>query len=112
MAKILEPKQKKNGSTRQGAIETTGEVFSNGTALELVRPDPRADETSLLWWDGNSATIGQQFKVNGKFYRPSRSNSASLRALRLPGRIAPYGSTRGLFNDLCKLFAQYTDIVE
>jgi hypothetical protein len=112
MAKILQPRQEKDGASCREAIETTAEFFSNSTALELVRPDPRADETSLLWWDGNSATIGQQFDVSGKFYRPPRSNSASLRALRLPRRAAPYGSTRDLFNDFCKLFAQYTDIAE
>lgn len=112
MAKIQKPKQKKNDSTCHETIETTGEFFPNGTALELVRPDPRADATSLLWWDGESATVGQQFEVNGKFYRPPQSNSASLRALRLPRRAAPYGSTRDLFNDLHKLFAQYTDIAE
>jgi hypothetical protein len=32
--------------------------------------------------------------------------------LRLPRRTAPYGSTRDLFNELCKLFPQYTDIAE
>ena len=112
MSKIPQSKQIEGGATRREAIETTSEVFSDGTVLELIRPGSEADETSLLRWDGRSATIGQQFEINGKIYRPPQLNSTSLRALRLPGRIAPYGSTRDLFNDICALFTQYTDIAE
>ena len=65
----------------------------------------------MLRWDGESATLGQQFDVNGKIYRAPTLNS-TLRALRLPGRVAPYGSTRDLFNDVLKLFIEYTDIAE
>jgi hypothetical protein len=36
----------------------------------------------------------------------------SLRALRLPGRIAPYGSTRELFEGIRKLLIEYTDLAE
>lgn len=45
-------------ATRREAIETTGEVFSDGTALELIRLDSEPNETSLMRWDGKSATIG------------------------------------------------------
>ena len=99
-------------ATRREAIETTGEVFSDGTALELIRLSSEADETSLLQWDGKSATIGQKFEVDGKIYRAPRLNSTSLRALRLPGRPAPYGSTRDLFDGLRKVLAEYTDLAE
>jgi hypothetical protein len=112
MARILQPRQEKGGASRREAIETTGEVFSDGTTLELIRLDPGAGETSLLRWDGKSATIGQQFEVNDKVYRAPQMNSTSLRALRLPGHIASYGSTRGLFDDICKVFTQCTDIAE
>jgi hypothetical protein len=101
-----------DGAISHEVVETAGEVFSDGKMLELIRLDSGVGETGLLRWDGNTATIGQQFEVNGKFYRPHRLNSAFLPALRLPGQIAPYGSTRDLFNDTCKLFTEYTDIAE
>jgi hypothetical protein len=112
MAKIPKSKQMEVVATRREAIETTGEVFSDGTALELIRPGSGAGETSLLRWDGKSATIGQQFDVDGKIYRPPQLHPASLRALRLPGRIAPYGSTRELFDGIWKLLIEFTDIEE
>jgi hypothetical protein len=111
MARILQPKEEKDGATCREAIETTGEVFPDGTTLELIRRDSGAGETTLLRWDGSSATIGEQFEVNGKIYRAPELNS-TLRALRLPGRVAPYGSTRDLFDDILKLLIEYTDIAE
>jgi len=112
MARILQPKQEKDDATCRKAIKTTGEAFPDGTVLELVRLNSGADETSLLRWDGESATTGQQFEVNGKVYRAPQLSSTFLRALRLPGRVAPYGSTHALFNDICKVFTQYTDLAE
>lgn len=112
MAKIPKPKQIKAAATRHEAIETTSEVFSDGTALELIRLGSEPGETSLLWWDGKSATIGQQFEVDGKFYRAPQLHSTPLRAVRLPGGLAPYGSTRDLFNDIRQLATKYTDAAE
>ena len=104
-------RRKRRAARSVAPIETTGEVFPDGTTLELLRLDPGTGETTLLRWDGESATLGQQFDVNGKIYRAPTLNS-TLRALRLPGRVAPYGSTRDLFNDVLKLFIEYTDIAE
>jgi hypothetical protein len=112
MAKNPKSKQMKVVSTGHEAIETTSEVFSDGTALELIRPGSEAGETSLLRWDGSSATIGQEFEKDGKIYRPPQLHSTSLRALRLPGRIAPYGSTSDLFDGIRKVLKEYTDLAE
>jgi hypothetical protein len=99
-------------ATQREAIATAGEVFPDGKMLELIRPDPGAGELRLLSWDGKNATVGKQFKVNGKIYRPASLNRTSLSALRLPANAAPYGTTRDLFNGLCALFAEYADIPE
>jgi hypothetical protein len=112
MAKTLQSTKNKDGAACREAIETAGEVFSDGTTLELIRPDSGAEATSLLRWDGEKAAVSQQFKVNGKIYRPLRLNFTSPKAVRLPGHIAPYRSTRDLFNDICKVLTQYTDIAE
>jgi hypothetical protein len=112
MAKNLQSKQNKVMATRREALETTGEVFSDNTALELIRLGSGAGETSLLRWDGSSATIGQQFEIDNKIYRPPQVDSTSLRALRLPRRIAPYGSTRDLFDGIRKLLIEFTGIEE
>lgn len=112
MARIPRSKQEKDGATCREAIETAGEVFSDGTTLEVIRPTSGTGEMSLLRWDGNSATIDQQFEVNGKVYRVPQLNFVSLRAVRLPGHTASYGLTRDMFNEIRKLFIEYTDIAE
>jgi hypothetical protein len=93
MSKILKPMPEKKDAGSRGDIETAGEAFSDGTMLELIRYGTSGD-TSLLRWDGNSATIGQRFELQGKVYRPLRLNCTIVRALRLPGHTVPYGSTR------------------
>jgi hypothetical protein len=112
MAKSANSKQENDGDADRNAIETTGEAFSNGNILELIRHDSGVGEMSLLCWDGQNATIGGHFEVNGQVYRPPKSNSAFPPAFRLPGGIAPYGSTRDLFNDICKCLIKFTDIAE
>ena len=97
---------------RREIIKTTAEVFSDGTALELIGLNSAPGQTALLHWDGCSATIGKELEVTGKIYQPPRLNSAFLRALRLPAHLSPYGSTRDLFADICKAFVQYTDLAE
>jgi hypothetical protein len=112
MPKALESKQGNAGASPREAVETTSEVFPDGTALELIRLDSEAGDTSLLRWDGSSATVAHEFEARGKVYRPPQVNSRAIRALRLPGGIAPYGSTRDLFHEIMKLFAEYTDLAE
>lgn len=110
MPKALESKQGNAGASPREAVETTSEVFPDGTALELIRLDSEAGDTSLLRWDGNSATIAHEFDINGKVYRPSQAKA--IRALRLPCGIAPYGSTRNLFDEIIKVLAEYLDLAE
>ena len=110
MSKILKPMPEKKDAGSREDIETAGEAFSDGTMLELIRYG--TSDTSLLRWDGISATIGQRFELQGKVYRPLRLNCTIVRALRLPRHIAPCGSTRDLFNDICKVLTRYTDIAE
>lgn len=112
MSKILHRRQDKGAAINRGATETTGEVFADGTVLELVCRDCGTGETSLLRWDENGAVMGQHFEINGQLYLPSQLNSAFLRALRLPAHLSPYGSTRDLFADICKVFVHYTDLAE
>jgi hypothetical protein len=99
-------------TTHREAIKTTGQLFPDGTMLELVRPEPGADELGLLRWDGKSATIGKQFEVNDKIYRPVSLNRTHLSALHLPRHAAAYGTTRDLFNGIVRLFTEYSDIPE
>jgi hypothetical protein len=112
MARIAQARPGANPANSREEIETTGEVFSDGTMLELVLDPDRTNEVSLLAWNGKNANVSKRFEHNGKVYVPPKLNSTVLRALRLPRDIAPYGSTRDLFNDICRVLTRYTKLSE
>jgi hypothetical protein len=56
-AKIV---RKETHESTQGApipIATNGEIFADGTAIELVQQIGEPERTSLLYWDGVRGTI-------------------------------------------------------
>ncbi len=111
--KILKPRHVRPGKNHHNqAIETAGEVFSDGTVLELISSESEEHGTELLRWDGKSAIVGHELEVHRKRYRPSKVFSSLRPAIRLPGRVAPYGSTRDLLDSIINLLKRYTDTSE
>src|SRR5713101_4971174 len=80
------------GATQNSAIATAGEVFPDGTLVELVRKD-ETGELGLLKWDGTSATFAACLEHKGRTYVPPTLDPTILRAMRLPSRLVPYWST-------------------
>ena len=85
-------------------IPTAGELFPDGSAIELVRSGRRLD---LLKWDGQHATLDCLAEHQGSRYRPAVIDPTIFRALRLPARTAPCGPTRQLFTALMEVLARY-----
>ena len=81
-------------------------VFSDGSALELIQ-GPNC-ELKFLHWDGGSAKTAEQFVRGDETFVPLRVDPAVLRAMRLPGNIARYGSTRKLFSEISGLISWAT----
>lgn len=95
-----------NGRKAASSIETAGEVFSDGSMIELVRSD--SDLIQLLFWDGSKSTISSEIRKNGKvFIPPIRLDQELSRAIRLPKHPRPYGTTEQLSNNLHNWFAQH-----
>jgi len=78
------------------AIRTIGEVFSDGTNIELIR-EAATGRMSLSSFDGKSHTVGNRVKAHGQLYLPAQIHPTILRAVTLPTRCGEYGSTNQLF---------------
>jgi hypothetical protein len=87
-------------------VHTGGEVFSDGSVLELTQGPKR--ELNLLSWDGKSAKMAGQFVRGNETFVPLRADPAILRSMRLPSHAAKYGTTRKLFTEISGLIAQTT----
>jgi hypothetical protein len=83
-------------------LVTSGEIFADGTAIELARKIGEPERLSLLLWDGARVTIAPVVKHKGRFYRAARIDRSILRELMLPTHSSPHGSTRELLRELSK----------
>jgi hypothetical protein len=100
------------GSTKDPVpTETSGEVFTSGAMLELVRnSDP--DQIKLAHWDGSSTSICTRVDLDGRTFVPPALNDDVLRMINLPSNAADYGSTAALFDDLRRLFQEHPGLSE
>jgi hypothetical protein len=87
-------------------VHTGGQVFSDGSVLELIQ-GPNG-QLKLLSWDGKSAKTAGQFVRGEETFVPLRVDPVILRAMRLPSKIAKYGSTRKLFSEISGLISRAT----
>src|SRR5438132_917615 len=76
-------------------ILTSGELFPDGSAIELVA----AGERLLLWTNG-SETIGPSIDWAGATYKPALLEPGLLRALHFPAQTTDYGSVESLIGEL------------
>src|ERR1700694_1516899 len=105
------------GTTRNGqecqekkAKPTTGEVFPDGTMLELVRDAGDPMRPALLRRHGKQTTIGREIEHENARYVPVEIDSALLRQLHLPAKSLPYASTVELFEQIYSLITRHSDL--
>lgn len=92
-------------------IPTCGEVFPDGTLLELVRPIDSARPTLLLWNDRDQV-IGDVIRHRGQSYVPQPIPKTILRRLNLPSHVGPFVTTRELLAEICKLADRFVGLPE
>ena len=98
---------KPDAPRRRPVLETTGEVFSDGTLLELASDASSADKLGLLCWDGKEAKAQDRVELADRTYVPFPVNASTLRAIRFPNQTRDYGSTSILFGKLVDLLDRY-----
>jgi len=86
-------------------VETYGEVFPDGSMIELVAS--ATNELSLAFFDGKSIRIDTQFEHAGRIYRVQELPPGILQATRLPREVVGFGTIRQLFTELRDAFEKY-----
>ncbi len=98
-------------SANTHAIATAGEVFPDGSMIELIAGGPDGP-VKLMLWDGVKETIGSRAEHYGQLYVPAPVSASVLRELNLPRRCHPHGTTRDLLAEICKLLANFVALDE
>lgn len=93
-------------------IATSGEIFADGTAIELVRQIGQPESVSLLRWDGMQGTVAAVVEDSGRFYAPAPINRSILHELVLPAHCSPHRSTRQLLGELENQAMQFVGLPE
>lgn len=93
-------------------IMTGGEIFADGTAIELVSHMGDPERLNLLFWDGVKGNISAVVQREGRLYKPAQIDRSILRELTMPTHNSPPGSTRELLAELCKLAVHFVGLPE
>ena len=96
----------KGGSNATKRIISAGEIFPDGTMIELVAGSSGLDKPDFLLWDGKKASIGTHFKHGGRTYEVPELGPSLYRATRFPSRCDDYDSARDLFAAIADLFTR------
>jgi hypothetical protein len=108
------PKRNGNGATAAKftrAIATTGEIFADGSTIELIG-GAQSGNPRLLLWDGANETIGPLIEYGGARYEPTQFPGSLLREWTLPAQCHPHGTTRDLLAEICELVRNFAGLPE
>jgi len=94
------------------AIATGGEVFDDGTLIELVEDLSQPSGLGLLKWDGRRAVTSPRIVHARKAYVPLPLDPTIRRALRLPSTSSDFVSTAALFDELLAVATKFTDLAQ
>lgn len=96
-------------ATVKPPIPTIGEVFPDGSMVELIGGDSGGNPRLMLW-DGVSETIGPLIQYGGVKYEPTQLPASVVRELKLPTQSRSHRSTRQLLAEICKLVEDFVGL--
>jgi hypothetical protein len=99
-----------SGNPRTKAVETFGEVFSDGIFLEAVRDPNNQSVLGFMVWDGTNPVFETSFEHDGHTYRPRQIDSTVARELVLPAKFTLEESVPKLVADLRTLVQKYSGV--
>jgi hypothetical protein len=91
---------------------TAGEVFPDGSLLEIVRNLSGAERPALLYWDGHHATVAPEIEIDGRHYAPLKIDRGLWQHLHLPSKFVVCGSTAELFDRVRSLITKYSGLTD
>ena len=87
-------------------VRTSGEIFSDGSVIELVS-SATDRRLSLLLWRKRQQTIARHVKHRGRIYEAIDVNELLRVAIRFPTDAAPYGTAHQFFSGVRDVFTRY-----
>src|SRR3984893_1582099 len=87
-------------------FRTFGEIFSDGSLIELVA-SVTGYLLNLLLWNGKATLIAPQVKHDGRIYQVQELPASIVQATRLPRKPVGYGTIQQLFRELADTFEEY-----
>lgn len=90
----------------QNPIPTTGELFDDGAAIELVRGATGVSKPNLLLWNGSVSAIGPTVEYRGRIYEAPEMPASLYRAVLLPSGREDGGPVRELLDEITSIFRQ------
>jgi hypothetical protein len=92
-------------------IATMGQVFGDGSMIELIRSNQHS--TPELWlWTGEKEIRGARVSYRGQQYEPARFDRTLLQHLTLPTNCHAHRSTGELFTGICRVIANFVGLGE
>jgi hypothetical protein len=88
-------------------IQTAGEFFADGTAIEILRNPASPEEFILVRSQQGVLDLKPAVWHAGREYVPIRVEGSVSKAVRFPTRVAPPESTKKLFTDVHALLHRY-----
>ena len=104
------PKPNSGSNATNRCILSAGEIFADGTMIELVSGSSGLDKPDLLLWNGKKAAVGTHIKHGGRTYEVPELGPSLYRATRFPSRCDDYDSARDLFAAIANLFKHHLDL--
>src|ERR1700730_11066825 len=91
-------------ATNEWKAATFGEFLSDGTSIEIIRPDACQNALSLLVWTEGVLTETRCAQRDGVGYVPVEPDTSILRAMYFPSGVSEYGTTSSLFAEIMDVF--------
>lgn len=85
-------------------VFTAGELLPNGELLELIRS---GNGTALICWNGKRSASQTGIRRGPRRYLPISVPDDVSHATVLPDGIQSYGSSVGIFHELCHVFEHF-----
>jgi hypothetical protein len=90
-------------------VTTAGEVFPDGTLLEVIRDPADSGQITLLRWDGDRAEVANRIECMGRNYTPVKLSASAVQAINFPSQPENHGSTADLFAKLVGVIRDFFD---
>jgi hypothetical protein len=90
-------------------VRTSGEIFGDGSIIELVSPATDR-QLQLLFWHKQQKKVAPQIEYRGRLYQVPDVNETLLQAIRFPSDADENGAAHKLFAGVRDLFERYIGV--